>query len=309
MKNSFIKTCLVCGSKQIKFEEKFFKCKKCCYQTAGVTNYKELQKYYNNSDIGLQVQNILEEGIDSPLRNYHRIATKFIIDNISLKKKTLCDIGCGVGVFLREVRKNGMNPFGYDINKDQTQIARKKYHLTNVSDASSLPSFAKKLHLRKHSFDVITAFEVIEHIPNPRKFIVEAAQYLKIGGYIIISTPNNDRIPINESWDYPPIHLSRFNKNNLSQLLNSEGFEVKQWLSYNELGYYTNNIIHNMSFSKKVLSKVISNTEPIKSKQTKLHIISTIKKYICILLDIPIYLWLLPQKARGHTMVILAQKI
>ena len=305
------KACVVCGKPKLVFKDKFWLCLSCKYQKAPGVNKKELQEYYNKSDLGLQVQNILEKKISSSLRIYHKKGLEMLRKKVTLfKNRTVCDIGCGVGSFLLEAKKRGMKVYGYDINKQQTSIARIKYHLSHVVAAEKLDEFCKKDKIQKHFFDVITAFEVIEHVPDVNAFVKDMSFYLRKGGYVIISCPNSDRLSLHERWDYPPIHLSRFNKTSMQKLFEKYGFFMKEWVSYSELGYYSNNIIHNINATQTVLQDIISQPDTsVQAKQNILQIIVSVKKIICKMIDIPLYVFLLTQKKRGHTMVFIAQKI
>lgn len=306
MNKKKITECPVCSSQNLIFRDRFYLCNNCQHETAGISDLSQFD-YYNKDDVGLKVQNILESAHDSPLRLYHKKALDVILKLKNNNK--ICDIGCGVGTFLKLLQDKKYQVYSYDINKTQSLIANKKYNLSNVDYAETLREYCKKKKIDKGFFDVITAFEVIEHVPNVNAFIDEANIYLKRGGYLIISTPNNKRIPMRERWDYPPIHLSRFTKKNISILLQKYKFKLISWNSYNEIGYYSNNFIHKMSFSQKVLSTMVNSAENTKSIEKKLNLITNIKKFLCFLIDLPIFLTLIPFKERGHTMFFVAEKL
>ena len=79
---------------------------------------------------------------------------------------------------------------------------------------------------KDNSFDIITAFDVIEHAAEPRKTFQEFFRLLKKDGILLIYTPNADSI----GFDYmkecqnnvtPPIHLHYFNKKSINKLAQS----------------------------------------------------------------------------------------
>lgn len=124
----------------------------------------------------------------------------------------VCDIGCGTGAFLKKAEELKHDVYGYDINKAQSTYANKNNELQNVTYAKSLSEYSRKKKIPKNFFDVITCFEVVEHIYDINTFIDEIYHYLKPGGLLLLSTPNNNRIQMKEKWDYPPVHVYRFAK-------------------------------------------------------------------------------------------------
>ncbi len=145
----------------------------------------------------------------------------------------LLDVGCGTGGFLSEARKLGYRAVGIDFDRDNVEIARERFHLERVY-CTSLESF-----LQVHTdskFDVVTFFEVLEHMDDPNRFIGLVKAGLKPGGYIALSVPNRERFldPLGEG-DYPPNHLTRWNALALRAFLEKNGFEIIK-LVIKELG-------------------------------------------------------------------------
>jgi len=80
---------------------------------------------------------------------------------------------------------------------------------------------------KEEKFDIITFFEVLEHIDNPLKFIQNLRGLLKPGGKIVLSTPSRNRILANlASWDFPPHHLSRWDIEAVSRIFKKIDFRV-----------------------------------------------------------------------------------
>lgn len=151
---------------------------------------------------------------------YHRQFLK----NQPLNAGRLLDVGFGQGEFLNAVKNLGLNLWGIDITERNVKMAKKNYNLQNIY-AQSLNEFVKRKDIGK--FDVITAFELLEHLPDPAGFLDLAKGVLIPGGYLILSTPNLDRFGrVKEDWDFPPNHLFRWNKNTLIKLLEVKNFKV-----------------------------------------------------------------------------------
>lgn len=111
---------------------------------------------------------------------------------IFVKNKVVIDLGCGVGYGTFVLAKaRAKKVYGIDIDNDAIEYAKSHYcdkNITyNVRDAlkSKFPSRVA---------DIIIAFEVIEHVNNPKKFLEEAARLLKPNGIFIMSTPHQSMV-------------------------------------------------------------------------------------------------------------------
>lgn len=93
------------------------------------------------------------------------------------KNAMLLDIGCAMGALLIEAKKKGIEAMGVDISRDAVAYCRKQG--LDVSD---------KWPNKK--FDVVTAFQVIEHERDPLGFMKRVQTLLKKGGLVILATPN-----------------------------------------------------------------------------------------------------------------------
>jgi len=311
MKTKQIISCSICNSKKIFFRDKFWVCADCGYETAGIFNSSIIEHYYNKEDLGLWVQTLLENTGNTKLRKCHKIILRYF-NSHNISKLRICDIGCGTGFFLYQLKKMNFDVFGYDINQSHIDIAKNKYGLNNIFGAKTLKEYCQKIKAKQNFFDIITMFELIEHIPGVNNFLKEIMVFLKPNGLVIISTPNGKRLKIKEAWDYPPVHLSRFNCDNLEKLLNQAGLNIQLLKFYNELGYYSNNLIHKMSFSRGLIQSIATNRNNKNFEnriKLKLKILAELKSFICKIIDIPLFLFLLTKKERGHTIIIIAKKI
>jgi O-antigen chain-terminating methyltransferase len=101
------------------------------------------------------------------------------------------DIGCGSGVWMRLLAKNGIASVGFDLNAIATQKAREQ-----GLDARFADGMAWLAEQAPQSLDVITAFHVIEHLPQARllAFFAVAHRVLKAGGLLICETPNPENM-------------------------------------------------------------------------------------------------------------------
>jgi 2-polyprenyl-3-methyl-5-hydroxy-6-metoxy-1,4-benzoquinol methylase len=104
-------------------------------------------------------------------------------ERIDFKNKKILDVGCGVGMFLKQFKKLGAEVFGVDVDKHKIDIAIKKYENVQVAPAEKLP-------FKKGTFDIVWLHEVIEHVEDDKKVVSEAMRVLKPRGRLVIFAPN-----------------------------------------------------------------------------------------------------------------------
>jgi len=105
-----------------------------------------------------------------------------------LSNKTCLEIGCATGEFCHTLRKYGVcyAPVGIDLSRDIIDAARARYKGIDFrhGDITSLED--------SEVYDVIFAFEVIEHVTSPREFLRGVLKHLNPEGILVLSTPNLD---------------------------------------------------------------------------------------------------------------------
>jgi len=143
------------------------------------------------------------------------------------KDKKLLDLGCGTGEFLVVAQDLGYQVYGVDFNENAVNFVKDKLEIENIYKEDVINFLEDK----KEEYDVITAFEIIEHLGNPKKLLELVYQSLKPGGYFAISIPNRERYfsrinPEIEKWDFPYQHLTRWNLKSLSLFIINHSFEV-----------------------------------------------------------------------------------
>ncbi len=215
--------CISCGSNNLAdlsdYKHAFLvKCKNCsfvfCKKEASV---QELTAHYHNYPRYSVLSPITE-------KRYNEL-----LDILEPFKKTnnLIDLGCSSGLFLECARKRGWNVYGTEYAEECiTYCAAKNI---KVFKSDKLPSEFFNL-----KFDVVTSFEVIEHINTPNEEIEFVKKILRKNGAFYFTTPNFNSISrflLKEKWnviEYPE-HLSYFTSNTIHRLLQKHGFK-KQFL-------------------------------------------------------------------------------
>ncbi len=125
-------------------------------------------------------------------RYFQRRKTEVIKNTLAVKRAdVIIDIGCGSGVQMKEIGKNGYSlALGIDVNLNAIRFARER-SLPNtefiIADAQNLP-------VKSSSADRIICAEIIEHVKSPQLLVNEIARVLKHGGAVVVTTPNDKSV-------------------------------------------------------------------------------------------------------------------
>jgi len=158
------------------------------------------------------------------------------------EKLRILDAGCGFGHLLKSIQQRSLRveSFGIDASCKMLKMGKEKLevssHLT-CGDVMALP-------FNDNSFDMIISMEVIEHLPHPLTFLLEAKRVLKKGGFLIIITENRlDLTQISYKLKREthqvagdPTHINVLTIHELSQLFDKAEFTdvkvraIKFWL-------------------------------------------------------------------------------
>jgi 2-polyprenyl-3-methyl-5-hydroxy-6-metoxy-1,4-benzoquinol methylase len=161
-----------------------------------------------------------------------RKTAQIVLDRINRlyegKKGVLLDVGCGPGLFLSEAQKNGWSIEGVEVAKWAVEYAKEKMNIVNVNEGG----VGALSVMARDSFDVITCFDLIEHLVDPVNFLQELACVIKPGGLLLVTTPCFDSWlshAMGGKWfSIMPEHLHYFSENSLRQLFDGVGFKVKE---------------------------------------------------------------------------------
>jgi len=145
----------------------------------------------------------------------------------------LLDVGCSTGLFLLEAQRKGWRVSGLEYSPDSAKIAQESHRLEVIQGALAKGLFPA------NSFDVVTMWDVIEHLPSPSDALDVVMDILKPGGLFIAKTPNVDGLYPTLSlrvaskvgfWGHPepPGHLYQFSVATLGTLLAQKGFSIER---------------------------------------------------------------------------------
>lgn len=135
----------------------------------------------------------------------HRMALKDVPQHADV-----LDVGCGVGAFLDVLRdRREARATGIDLSSEAVAIAQR------LGRSASLGDLVNAVEGRIGEFDVVCAFQVLEHVADPRRFLQGCVHLLKPGGRLCVGVPNNDgylgcqRVE-DASLNLPPHHATRW---------------------------------------------------------------------------------------------------
>ncbi|WP_289043769.1 class I SAM-dependent methyltransferase [uncultured Olleya sp.] len=188
---------------------------------AKLPEYYQTEDYISHTD---SKRNLFEKVYHS-IREVSLKRKLKLINSFKTDQKNLLDFGCGTGDFLKTALNNGWNVSGIEPNSEARSIANSKTK-QSVLDSEGVKTY------KKHSFDVITLWHVLEHIPNLESQISILKDLLKPNGVLIIAVPNYKSYDANHykqfwaAYDVPR-HLWHFDKKSISKLFLSINMTVQ----------------------------------------------------------------------------------
>jgi 2-polyprenyl-3-methyl-5-hydroxy-6-metoxy-1,4-benzoquinol methylase len=147
------------------------------------------------------------------------------VNKYSCQGQRLLDVGCAAGFFMAVAQGEGwqvqgVDPSSFVANYARSQLGMHVYQGT-LQDAN-FPS---------ESWDVVTLWDVLEHMPDPRQELVEIHRVLKRRGILALETQNIDSLLpkiLGNSWGHygHHLHLFHFTPKTITRILAETGFRV-----------------------------------------------------------------------------------
>lgn len=141
-----------------------------------------------------------------------------------LSRPRLLDIGCAAGFFLQQAQIRSWDIIGVEVARTMAVTTQQRLGIPVFTSLTELPP-------EHAALDVITLWEVIEHLVDPQAVLREIHHKLNPQGLLVLSTPNTahwqaQRYP--EQWlaYSPPAHLIFFTSMTLRTMIETAGFEV-----------------------------------------------------------------------------------
>ncbi len=169
------------------------------------------------------------------------------------KKGRVLDVGTAGGSFLHVAKKRGWEVYGVEPSKWLCDWGKQNYGIDikpgTIYDGKFEDDF----------FDMVSLWDVLEHVPNPKKELLEINRVLKKDGVLVVNYPDIGSWlskAMGRKWIFLlSVHLFYFTRRTIKKILRDSGFEVvliKPHFQKLSLGY----LIHRMEQYNKPLSKV-----------------------------------------------------
>lgn len=239
-----ISTCLICGSaesepflvcKDHTVSHKDFtirRCNSCGFKFTSprpddkdLGDYYKAESYVSHSDTKKGLINTLYHWV----RSYTLIKKlQLVMHHTGLKKGKILDYGAGTGAFLETCKKNKWEALGIEPDETARKVMADKFSIssyTSLDEAKDDPAFS--------GFDIITAWHVLEHVPNLKETIEIFRSILKQKSILIVAVPNPtsyDALFYKENWAAydVPRHLWHFAPADMIRLMDDHGFKLKE---------------------------------------------------------------------------------
>jgi spore maturation protein CgeB len=241
---SLITVCPLCGGKSFTpmfsreghagYRSNFEKCADCCLVMLNPCPTESyLTRFYN--EIYYSPEHRKSMGWSSELNLVHPetffrmqkrmdFVEKFVPNELKYPRGRLLDIGCSTGNFLLEAQLRYWEACGIEISEQAAQVGRENYGLKILTGVLADDSFDSE------SFDVVCAWDVIEHVADPAPFMANVHRVLKRGGLLIMNTPNvnsADALHAGVNWRHldAPLHPLLYDYMTIRILLKKHNFD------------------------------------------------------------------------------------
>jgi len=225
-------------------------CESCGFKfTTPRPNESELGKYYKSEEY-VSHSNTKKGFINSTYQSVRKYTLLKKLQLISSYYKTgkILDIGCGTGEFLNTCKNAKWETFGIEPDDDARNMAINMYGLTVLPEAS-LKNFPDE------TFDVISMWHVLEHVPKLNERVEELRRLLKPNGIIIIAVPNCNSLDAKiykENWAAydVPRHLYHFTPKDIDALFSKYNMKVFRILPMIFDSFYVSMLSEKIKFGK-----------------------------------------------------------
>lgn len=207
--------------------------------------------YANSKSTRYWTRKFFPPVMEARRKGIFRPRAEYVRDILSNKKAKgiVGDVGAGFGLFLEELAK---------VRSSTRLVAiEPAVEMANICKTKGLeiiPQALEDVRGWDGCFDLLTAFEVFEHLYSPGRFLKKIWRLLRPGGYLLLTTLNGEGFDIQILWEKsksisPPHHLNFFNPNSLLSLLQKNGFKIEEITTPGQLDW---DIVEGMVLKEKV---------------------------------------------------------
>jgi 2-polyprenyl-3-methyl-5-hydroxy-6-metoxy-1,4-benzoquinol methylase len=220
-----IEQCILCQSKELELLKNFnagdlVRCKSCFMVFSSlIPSQSTLATHYG-------AYRMFDQISDITIKRYNQL-----LDQFEKYRQTnrIIDVGCGQGFFLEQAKKRGWEVYGTEFAPQYIKVCSDKGIRMNEG-VLTLVNYPPE------SFDIVTSFEVIEHLSYPLQELKNFNSLLRPGGLLYITTPNFNSLSRRIQGDHwtvisYPDHLSYFTPGTINKALSTAGFRKKKILT------------------------------------------------------------------------------
>lgn len=283
-----LKNCPICNSveqaefltcidhTQSKKEFTIVQCKSCGFKftnprpdTTEIGSYYKAEEYISHSDTTKGLMNSLYHLVRKyTLAKKLQLAARLCGIPSTKNPKSLLDIGCGTGAFLKTCYDAGFKCIGIEPDADVRRSAINNYKI-DVRSESELNT------LQIESFDIITMWHVLEHVHNLNARIIKIKELLKPYGRAIVAVPNCNSLDAKHygnkwaAYDVPR-HLYHFTPKDITTLFEKHGMKVIETLPMRFDSFYVSMLSEkyktgDVKYIQAIFQGILSNVSAIKS--------------------------------------------
>lgn len=207
-----------------------------------IMNETEYERFYNCDGQKNFANSIINEDYDNKIKKQAERRYN-ILKSYVRKDYFLADVGCGYSSFLSLVSKKTKNAWGIEPSQIRYNDIKKTY--SNVIHGTIK-------NWKKGPLDIITVFQVLEHIVDPNDFMECVKNILSEKGKMIIEVPNHNDLLVGlkkyKRFYYQNAHCSYFNDRSIKNLLSKFDFKIERWIKIQR--YSLSNHLHWLIFGK-----------------------------------------------------------
>jgi SAM-dependent methyltransferase len=135
------------------------------------------------------------------------------------------DVGSGGGAFLGAALEKGFNASGLEPSSECIRVVTERLPAVRIAQG-----MVESADIAAGSYDVVTLWDVLEHLADPRAIVQRIASWLVPGGLLLVQLPDADSLPAKLLGPHWPLllreHLSYFNEATITRLLEEAGYRV-----------------------------------------------------------------------------------
>lgn len=235
--------CPLCNNSSFKFQFyanlglRIVKCRNCSLLFANPQPQRKWLKNFYAPGLKRWIKEKEFKKTRLPYWNFYLNLIKKYSSSLSISAESILDIGCGTGLFLELAKKNlNLKTYGIELSKRDCNAARKR------ADKIICDDTANKQIIKNFNtpIDIITAFDVFEHLPNPNQVMKNINKISSNKTLLLIDTGNIGGFGPKLGKAKNPFtmdkgHIVFYSRKTIKYLLNKHGFSVIKFHTETEI--------------------------------------------------------------------------